>query len=393
MQAFEAFKDANDERLGADREAHDRRRGDERQGRAHQPGARRDQGEADELTLKARRPRLSGDDEAHGAAASTSSAFEAYVRKGETQASSTLEAKAMSVTSNPDGGYLVPAETEAEIGRMLARCLADPRHRRCAAGVVATSTRSPSRITGAAVRLGRRNRGAARDGSPTLAELQFPTMELYAMPAATQSLLDDAVVDIDQWIAEGSEDGLCRAGKCRPSSPATAPTSRRGFLDYTKVADATGAGAISAISPPASPAALPASNPSDKLIDLDLCAEGGLSPECALGHEPQDAGGDPQVQGRRRQLSVAAAAAPGASATLMGFPIVEGEDMPDIAADSHAIAFGDFKRGYLIVDRVGVRVLRDPYSAKPYVLFYTTKRVGGGVQDFEAIKLMKFGVS
>ena len=74
----------------------------------------------------------------------------------------------------------------------------------------------------------------------------------------------------------------------------------------------------------------------------------------------------------------------------MGFPLVEAEDMPDIATDATPIAFGDFRRGYLVVDRQGVNVLRDPYSAKPYVLFYTTKRVGGGVQDFDAIKLLKF---
>jgi HK97 family phage major capsid protein len=80
----------------------------------------------------------------------------------------------------------------------------------------------------------------------------------------------------------------------------------------------------------------------------------------------------------------------GQTATLMSFPVVEAEDMPDIGASSLSIAFGDFRRGYLVVDRAGVRVLRDPYSAKPYVLFYTTKRVGGGVQDFDAIKLLKF---
>ena len=80
-------------------------------------------------------------------------------------------------------------------------------------------------------------------------------------------------------------------------------------------------------------------------------------------------------------------------ATLMGFDLVEAEDMPDIAAELAPIAFGDFRRGYLIVDRQGVNVLRDPYSAKPYVLFYTTKRVGGGVQDFDAIKLLKFAAS
>src|SRR3954447_8527715 len=80
----------------------------------------------------------------------------------------------------------------------------------------------------------------------------------------------------------------------------------------------------------------------------------------------------------------------GAAATLMGFPVVEAEDMPDMAANSLSLAFGDFRRGYLVVDRAGVRVLRDAYSAKPYVLFYTTKRVGGGVQDYDAIKLLKF---
>ena len=86
-------------------------------------------------------------------------------------------------------------------------------------------------------------------------------------------------------------------------------------------------------------------------------------------------------------------AAPGQKAMLMGFPLVEAEEMPNVATDATPVAFGDFARGYLVVDRTGVRVLRDPYSAKPYVLFYTTKRVGGGIQDFDAIKLLKFAVS
>ena len=84
---------------------------------------------------------------------------------------------------------------------------------------------------------------------------------------------------------------------------------------------------------------------------------------------------------------------PGERPTLIGYPVVEAEDMPDIAASSHSVAFGDFRRGYLVVDRVGIRVLRDPYSSKPYVLFYTTKRVGGAVSDFAAIKLLRFAVS
>jgi HK97 family phage major capsid protein len=79
--------------------------------------------------------------------------------------------------------------------------------------------------------------------------------------------------------------------------------------------------------------------------------------------------------------------------SLIGFPLADAEEMPDVAANSLSIAFGDFRRGYLIVDRAGVRVIRDPFTAKPYILFYTTKRVGGGVQDFDAIKVLKFAVS
>jgi HK97 family phage major capsid protein len=83
----------------------------------------------------------------------------------------------------------------------------------------------------------------------------------------------------------------------------------------------------------------------------------------------------------------------GGRASLIGFPVADAEEMPDLAANSLAIAFGDFRRGYLVVDRAGVRMLRDPFTAKPYVLFYTTKRVGGGVQDFDAIKVLKFAAS
>ena len=85
--------------------------------------------------------------------------------------------------------------------------------------------------------------------------------------------------------------------------------------------------------------------------------------------------------------------AAGEASSLLAYGVTEAEDMPDIASNAHAIAFGDFRRGNLVVDRAGIQVLRDPYTAKPYVLFYTTKRVGGGVQDFDAIKTLRFAVS
>lgn len=75
---------------------------------------------------------------------------------------------------------------------------------------------------------------------------------------------------------------------------------------------------------------------------------------------------------------------------LLGYPVTEAEDMPDIAANSLSVAFGNFHKGYTIVDRMGIRVLRDPYTNKPFVHFYTTKRVGGGVVNSQAIKLLKF---
>ena len=83
----------------------------------------------------------------------------------------------------------------------------------------------------------------------------------------------------------------------------------------------------------------------------------------------------------------------GQPATLLGYPVVEAEDMPDIAADAPAIAFGNFQAGYLITERAETAILRDPYSNKPFVTFYATRRVGGCVSDSEAIKLMKFAAN
>jgi len=78
---------------------------------------------------------------------------------------------------------------------------------------------------------------------------------------------------------------------------------------------------------------------------------------------------------------------------LLGYPVVEAADMPDVAAGAYPIAFGNFKNGYLITERLGTRLLRDPYSNKPFVNFYATKRVGGQVLDSDAIKLLKIAAS
>ena len=391
MEAFEAFKDANDERLA---QIEQRMTADvvttekvDRINRAIDETKAR----LDEITLKARRPRLSTGEDPMGSGREHKSAFEAYVRKGETQGLFEIEAKSMSISSNPDGGYLVPSETEAEIGRKLAA--ASPI--RAISGVRQVSSavyKKPFAITGAATGWVGETAARPETNAPTLAELQFPAMELYAMPAATQALLDDAAVNLDEWIAEEVQQAFAEQ-EGNAFVVGDGANKPRGFLDYSKVADATWSWGNLGFVATGAAGAFPASDPSDKLVDLAYALKSGYRQNA---HWVMNR----KTQAEIRKLKDADGnylwqppAAAGERAMLMGFPLVEAEDMPDIAANSLSIAFGDFSRGYLVVDRTGVRVLRDPYSAKPYVLFYTTKRVGGGVQDFDAIKLIRFGTA
>ena len=391
MQAFEAFREANDERLaqietrmGADVVTAEKV---DRINRAVDETKQR----LDEMTLKARRPRLGQGEETATAAREHKQAFEAYVRKGETGGLFDIEAKSMSITSNPDGGYLVPPETEAEIGRRLAA--ASPI--RAIAGVRQVSSavyKKPFATTGFSAGWVGETAVRPETGTPTLAELQFPAMELYAMPAATQALLDDAVVNLDEWIATEVQQSFAdQEGTAFVTGNGV--NRPKGFLDYTKVADASWSWGNLGYVASGAAGAFPASNPSDKLIDIVYALKSGYRQNAHWVMNRKTQGAIRKFKDVDGNYLWQPAARADGRATLLGFPVAESEDMPDVAADSFALAFGDFGRGYLIVDRLGVRVLRDPYSAKPYVLFYTTKRVGGGIQNFEAIKVMKFAAS
>lgn len=392
MTAFEAFKEANDERLaqiesrvGADTLTVEKM---ERINRALDEQKRR----VDELALKGRRPPLGTETGARpGAAREHKAAFDAYVRQGETAGLRQVEHKALSVASDPDGGYLVPEETEREIGRRLAdlspiRAISGVRQ------VSGTVYKKPFATTGAATGWVGETDARPQTATPNLAELQFPTMELYAMPAATATLLDDAAVDIDQWIAEevqaafAEQEGTAFVTGDGDNKPT-------GFLSYTQVDNGSWAWEKIGYLATGVDGDFAAEAPSDRLIDLVYALR---APYRANAHWVMNRSTQAEIRkikdddGNYIWLP---SSRPGGNAMLMGFPVAESEDMPDIGSDATAIAFGDFRRGYLIVDRLGVRVLRDPYTAKPYVLFYTTKRVGGGVQDFDAVKLLKFGVS
>ena len=389
MRAFEAFKEANDERLA-------RRDADvvleEKLSRINNTidaqGRR-----LDEITLKSARPALGGDRSATRSASALEhkAAFEAYVRAGEASGLRALEAKALTIGSNPDGGYLVPPEIETTIGQRLTAISPI----RGIAGVRTISGnvyKKPFMTAGPAVGWVGETDVRTQTGTPALDELSFPAMELYAMPAATATLLEDSAVNIDQWLAQEVEQ-VFAAQEGTAFVTGDGSNKPKGFLAYTTVDNGSWSwGNIGYVASGAA-GAFPASNPSDVLVDLVYAVNAGYRQNAMF------------VMNRKTQSTVRKfkdttgaylwqpPAMAGGKASLMTFPVIEAEDMPDIAANSLSIAFGDFNRGYLVVDRAGVSVLRDPYSAKPYVLFYTTKRVGGGVQDFDAIKVMKFAAS
>ena len=391
MEAFEAFKATNDRRLGeieqkltADVVTRDKV---DRINRAMDEHKR----VLDGLALKRARPALGGGGEASPEAAEHKAAFSAYMRRGDESALRALEGKAMSVGSAADGGYLVPPETDTEIGRRLSaaspiRALATVRQ------VSGAVLKKPFATSGMACGWVAETAARPQTNAAQLAELSFPTMELYAMPAATAALLDDAAVDVESWIASevdivfGEQEGTAFVSGDGVNKP-------KGFLSYTNVADSGWSWGNIGYIATGTAGAFKANGPSDTLIDTVYALKAGHRQNASF------------VMNRKTQAAIRKfkdadgnylwrpPATPGQAASLMGFAITEAEDMPDVAADSVSIAFGDFRAGYLVVDRTGVRVLRDPYSAKPYVLFYTTKRVGGGVQNFEAIKLVKFAVS
>ncbi len=391
LHAFEAFKETNDQRLddierrmSADVVTTDKL---DRINRALDEY----KGTVDQLLLKAARPQRGGGTPRTGAVTEHKSAFDDYMRRGEAQHLRRLEEKALSVGTNSDGGYLVPEEIEAGV----MRALRDASPIRAISGVRQVSGNSykkPFAITGAATGWVAETGTRAQTNSPTLSELAFPTMELYAMPAATQTLLEDAAVNIDEWVAE--EVRIAFAEQENAAFVSGDGTNKpKGFLSYTMIAEASWAWDKIGYLTTGVSGDLPASDPADKLIDLVYTLKSAYraNAQWVMNRSTQAEirkikDGDGNYIWRPGDQA-------GQGATLMTFPIAETEDMPEIGANSFSIAFGDFGRGYLVVDRLGIRILRDPFSAKPYVLFYTTKRVGGGVQDFNAIKLLKFGTA
>jgi HK97 family phage major capsid protein len=390
MTSFEAFRETNDRRL----DELDRRSADvlteEKLARIDR-ALDQHKSRLDRLVLKAERPHLGQGAMRPAADLEHRAAFEAYVRSGAEAPLRAIEAKAMASGSGADGGFTVTAEMDAEIGRRLP-ALSPIRAIATVRTVSSGTFKKPYRLTGPAVGWVGETAPRPQTASPELGELSFPTMELYAMPSATQALLDDSAVDLETWLAEEIELAFAlQEGDAFVNGDGV--TRPKGFLDAPEVAESAWTWGSLGHTLSGAAGGFAATGGSDALVDLVYALKPGYRQNGSW------------VMNRRTQAAVRKLkdttgaylwqppATPAGQASLMGFPLTEVEAMPDMAANARAIAFGDFRRGYLVVDRMGTRVLRDPYSAKPYVLFYVTRRVGGGVQDYDAIKLLKFGTA
>jgi HK97 family phage major capsid protein len=383
MAAFEAFKENNERRLS---EIEKRGAADpvtDEKARTINRAVDTAKALLDRAALDRSRPQLEGGRPA--ANDEQKEAFGAYVKRGET--------KALSIGSNADGGYLVPSETETETEILNRLASLSPIRGIASVRQISSGTyKRPVTLTGPATGWVAETAARPQTTSQTIDLLDFPTAELYAMPAATGAFLEDAVVDVGAWIADEVETVFAEQETTAfvTGNGTNKPT---GFMSATKIAEASWAWDKLGYIATGVDGDWPASDESDVLIDLVYALKAGYRQNATWVMNRKTQAAVRKLKDADGNYLWQPPATAGGRASLMGFPLVEAEDMADIGSGAFPIAFGDFRRGYLVVDRQGVNVLRDPYSAKPYVLFYTTKRVGGGIQDFEAIKLLKFGTA
>jgi HK97 family phage major capsid protein len=308
--------------------------------------------------------------------------FGAFVRKGDITG---IEGKAINVGTDSDGGYAVPEELDRSILMLLRK--ATPM--RAVAGQITVGTPDYKKL----VSLGGAGSGwvgetdaRAETNTPTLAQISPFMGEIYAEPRATQQSLDDVFFNVEQWLSD--EVAMEFAEKENAAFVSGDGTKKpKGILAYPNAATADGVrafGTLQFVNSGAAAAITP-----DGLVDLIYSLRRGhrLNASCMFNGMTHAA--IRKLKDSDGNYLWAPGLQAGEPDRLLGYGIVENDDMPDVAANALPIAFGDFRRGYLIVDRIGTRILRDPYTAKPFVKFYTTKRVGGMLQDSEAIKLQK----
>ncbi|MFY0621301.1 MAG: phage major capsid protein [Pelagimonas sp.] len=317
-------------------------------------------------------------------------AFDAYLRNGDDEALRGLEieGKAMSVSVNADGGYLVDPVTSDTINSVLSSTAS----LRSVASVV--------RVEGASfdVLIDQNDIGAgwadetsasAESATPTIDRISIPLYELNALPKVSQRLLDDAAFDVEGWLAG-------RIAEKFAISEATAFVSGdgvdkpRGFLTHPTVIESGWSWGNLGYQISGASGDL---GDGDALIDLVYALGAQYRAGASFVMNSRTAGAVRKLKDADGRHLWSDGLSAGEPARLLGYPVLICEDMPDVDVDTTPVAFGNFQSGYTIAERPDVRVLRDPFSAKPHVLFYASKRVGGDVSDFAAIKLLRCSTS
>ena len=313
-----------------------------------------------------------------------------YLRKGREAG---VQLKSLDGATPGDGGYAIPREIDASIEFTL-KAISPIRQ---IANVVSVGSAGYRKL----VTLGNTNSGWAGEvalrtdtSTATFNEVVPPMGDLYANPAATQAMLDDSFFDVETWLADEIAREFARAegaafvngtGVNQPSGFLNAPTATTsdavrpfGTLQYT----ATG-----------TDAAFPATQPENMLMDVVQSLRAPYRQGAVWVMNSATMTKIRKFRTVDGDLLWASSLSDARPDTLLGYPVIDAEDMPDVASGSLSIAFGNFKAGYLIAERAETSILRDPYTAKPFVNFYAHKRIGGIVANSEAIKLVKFGVS
>lgn len=331
------------------------------------------------------RPALSG---AQTMDAGKTAFVNGYLRRG-----SEVELKSVTGSVAEDGGYAVPQEIDAAIDATLR----DISPIRSIANVVRVGSAGYRKlVTQNGVTSGWASETATRPetATPTFHEIVPSFGELYANPAATQAMLDDAAFDVESWLAgeiatefakaEGAAfvngDGVNKPKGFLRSEVASTGDATRAFGTLQYVASGAANGFASA-------------NPQDRLVELVHALRAPYRQGASWVMNASTLATIRKFKTSEGAFIWQPGLAAGQPDMLLGYPVVEAEDMPDIAAGSLSIAFGNFRAGYLIAERTETSILRDPYSNKPYVHFYATKRLGGAVTNSEAIKLMKFAAN
>ncbi|MEL6949126.1 MAG: phage major capsid protein [Pseudomonadota bacterium] len=345
-------------------------------------------GRLDKLEVKGNRPGIS-DTGDHERARKSLAKFITTGDDGD------LERKDVSVGSANDGGVAVPEVISSDIDQQVVEI--SPVRQVALVSRIQTNPGSYKRLVdtrGTASGWVGETENRPNTDTPQLQEITFPDGEIYANPRATQRSIDDMQVGVAAWFQESvATEFAFQEGDAFINGDGI--NKPRGFLSGTITNESDDARAFGSLQYIATgvDGAFPTSDPSDILVDLYHTLKAGYrqgavwmmtSDTLALIRKFKDADGN---------FIWRAGIEPGQPDRLLGYPVIEAEQMPAIATNSYSVAFGNFRRGYEIVDRSEVRTLRDPFTAKPYVNFYTTKRVSGAVVNSEAIKLLRFATS